>query len=534
VLLTRDNAQEQQKTKIMRVYISNFQTHNCVKVFREPIRSFADIVVYVENFHLPQPHAANQDAIWFFDNNPHTADISIFYVNIKAFADLTVFFEPTIRQLAKWNRREKMHLLSSRQPSIYSRFTTTERAPTPQPDNVLAPTQQQDGGDEASLLSSRSFVVAAHQVQHQAPQQNNNIIPTTNNNVPATLSAKNDELTNISALDTFLVDSNSSSSMSSLSEASPVPFSPFPNSPGAGVNSFPSFSSSLSSSLAALSSGGVPPPSPTSTQKEQFVLLEQIGKGGMGVVYKARDVKHNNKLVAIKKVQCLSIADMNIAIKELCPIRGLSGHPNIALLDDVYFEQTGDQFTICFVLELFTDGDLYKHLQHRKSNNMLYYKEQEALHIFEQLASGLSHIHKQNLVHRDLKPMNIFVQGAVLKIGDFGLARNLENLSTNIAGTQRYMSPECFMDNGQCTLKTDIWSLGVCFYEILCLDVKGVPYFEVYRNKNFYKDLSKTLTDRGYSEQLNNIVVKCLALDPEERPNADEILDLVQKAKSNL
>jgi hypothetical protein len=265
--------------------------------------------------------------------------------------------------------------------------------------------------------------------------------------------------------------------------------------------------------------------------KHRFKYEKQIGKGGAGTVWSVWDQLTNTRM-AIKKISCESTDDVNRAIHEAWPIRSLD-HPNIVKYQNVFFEDdnynnNNSNFNVCFVMELYVDGDLHHHLQKRLITRN-YYKEEQVLSIMSQLASGLSYLHSKSLLHRDLKPMNIFVKGENYLIGDFGLLRDVQReLSCTYAGTHTYMSPEIFAKKPY-SLKSDLWSLGVTFLEIMCLHVDVVPYLEVYRNPTFYKDVETQLLTIGYSKEIITIVLQCLLLDPSQRPSAHQIHQQIDK-----
>lgn len=95
----------------------------------------------------------------------------------------------------------------------------------------------------------------------------------------------------------------------------------------------------------------------------------------------------------------------------------------------------------------------------------------EALKILEQIISGVSAIHRKNIIHRDIKCENIFlssneVRGYICKIGDFGFAKNNSEIAKTACGTVGFMAPEV-MNNGPYSFEADIWSIGVVFYYLL-------------------------------------------------------------------
>lgn len=120
-------------------------------------------------------------------------------------------------------------------------------------------------------------------------------------------------------------------------------------------------------------------------------------------------------------------------------------------------------------MEYANGGDLDHYLKSRRGNLL---SEERVLHFFVQISLAIKHIHDRKILHRDLKSQNIFLtNGDMVKLGDFGIARVLRNtaeLASTQIGTPYYMSPE-IMDNKKYNSKTDIWSLAVILYEIMCL-----------------------------------------------------------------
>ncbi|XP_012277098.1 serine/threonine-protein kinase nekl-2 isoform X2 [Orussus abietinus] len=96
-------------------------------------------------------------------------------------------------------------------------------------------------------------------------------------------------------------------------------------------------------------------------------------------------------------------------------------------------------------------------------------KEEDTLYLFSQISLGVHHIHSKNVLHRDLKPENIMLTGRraeIVKIGDFGVSRSVNELSRSHAGSYNYMAPE-MLKKEPCDFKCDIWSMGVVLYEMV-------------------------------------------------------------------
>jgi len=266
--------------------------------------------------------------------------------------------------------------------------------------------------------------------------------------------------------------------------------------------------------------------------EERFKIKKLIGKGGMGSVFRAFD-KHNNIDVAIKKIYCKSSEQVNRAMREVWPIRTLE-HENLVSCNEIYFEdcvdRKGKQFAVCLVMELFSKGDLHRHINKRLENKD-YIPQVDLLLMMKQLASGLLYLHDRSLLHRDLKPMNIFISDrGTLKIGDFGMVKDVHKaLARTTAGTQKFMAPEIFLREPY-SLKADVWSLGVTYLEMMALKVDMLPYLEIYRNKSFHGDLeADLLTLKLYDREVVNIILQCLTLDPTNRPSVSQILVYISK-----
>lgn len=199
----------------------------------------------------------------------------------------------------------------------------------------------------------------------------------------------------------------------------------------------------------------------------QLEVLECLGRGGMGVVYKARQPRLN-RLVAIKILAREKEKDPRFAERFTREAQALArlNHPNIVTIYDF-----GEADGLYYLLMEFVDGmNLRQLLQTRKL------APEEALTIVPAICEALQYAHQQGLVHRDIKPENILMdtQGRV-KIADFGIAKLLgaegrvESLTGDqqVVGTPHYMAPEQVEKPGIVDHRADIYSLGVVFYEML-------------------------------------------------------------------
>ena len=211
-------------------------------------------------------------------------------------------------------------------------------------------------------------------------------------------------------------------------------------------------------------------------KKEDGTSIE-LGRGGMGVTYKAIDT-HLRCPVALKIISAQFIGNESARSRFLREARAAASvhHPNVATVHHLG-ESGGNYF---YAME-FVDGETLEALIRRGGR----LETELALEIVTQVAAGLTAIHKQHLVHRDIKPSNIMLsweEGRLenVKIIDLGLAKGVTEDTLSIAGsfigTPSYASPEQFAGLGT-DIRSDLYSLGVTLWEMLSASLrsKGQP-----------------------------------------------------------
>jgi serine/threonine protein kinase len=254
-----------------------------------------------------------------------------------------------------------------------------------------------------------------------------------------------------------------------------------------------------------------------------YKILEKLGEGGMGVVYKAEDTRLK-RTVALKFLPTALTTDREAKERFIHEAQAASSlqHNNICNVHDID-ETPEDQLFI--VMDLY-DGETLKKKIERSPR-----KIEEAIGITIQVAQGLARAHEHGIVHRDIKPANVMITSdGVAKIVDFGLAklsgRTMLTKTGSTLGTAAYMSPE--QARGESAdQRTDIWSLGVILYEML----SGRRPFEAeYENALLYSILNAepdhiTGLRSGVPIALERIINKCLAKSPDRRyQHADELV----------
>jgi len=255
-----------------------------------------------------------------------------------------------------------------------------------------------------------------------------------------------------------------------------------------------------------------------------FKIIEKIGEGGMGIVYKAEDTKLHRE-VALKFLPPATLSSQNEKdrfYREAQAAAALN-HPNIAQIYAI--EEIDDQM---FIAMEYIKGENLHELVNSDHRSLL--QLATAVDYVVQIAQGLKAAHDKNIVHRDVKSANIMVteEGSV-KIMDFGLAK-LSNKSLlthegTTLGTVAYMSPE--QASGKSVdHRSDIWSVGVILYEILS---GKLPFTGDYEQAVIYNIINSepeplTAVRSGLPIAMDGIIAKCLAKDPEMRyQHVDEI-----------
>jgi TolB-like protein/tRNA A-37 threonylcarbamoyl transferase component Bud32/Flp pilus assembly protein TadD len=246
-----------------------------------------------------------------------------------------------------------------------------------------------------------------------------------------------------------------------------------------------------------------------------YKILEKLGEGGMGVVYKAEDTKLK-RTVALKFLPQQLTSDLEAKIRFTQEAKAASAldHPNICTIYDI--EETGEGQL--FMAMACYEGETLKERITRGPLPL-----EEAIDIARQISRGLTKAHAKEIVHRDIKPANIFVtDDGLVKILDFGLAKlvgqtRLTRKGTTM-GTVAYMSPEQARSE-EVDHRTDVWSLGVVLYEMVTGELPFRGEHEQATIYSILNDEPKPLTDfhENVSEELAQVIEKALAKDPGDR-----------------
>jgi tRNA A-37 threonylcarbamoyl transferase component Bud32 len=278
---------------------------------------------------------------------------------------------------------------------------------------------------------------------------------------------------------------------------------------------------------AAPESRVAPDPAQLAAQFPQLEIIELLGMGGMGMVYKARQPRLD-RIVALKILPVESQQHPSFAERFSREAKALAklNHPGIVNIYD--FGQTGQYYY--FVME-YVDGMNLRHLLHNQP-----LEPRQALELVTQICTALQYAHDEGVVHRDIKPENILLsKKGQVKIADFGLAKLLGaapdtalTMSQAAMGTLNYMAPEQRQNAQAVDHRADIYSLGVVFYEMLTGEVP-MGRFEA-PSKRVQVDV-----------RLDEVVLKALEREParryqhvsEVKSNVDSITATTPQAPAN-
>ncbi|OVA11853.1 Protein kinase domain [Macleaya cordata] len=277
---------------------------------------------------------------------------------------------------------------------------------------------------------------------------------------------------------------------------------------------------------------------------ERYKVLEELGDGTCGSVYKALN-SETNETVAVKKMkrkfyfweECMNL-------REVKSLRKLN-HPNIVKLKEIVQEN----YELFFIFE-YMEYNLYQIMRERQSP----FSEAEIRSLMSQVLEGLAHMHRNGYFHRDLKPENLLVTNDIIKIADFGLAREVtsEPPYTDYVSTRWYRAPEVLLQSSSYTPAIDMWAIGAILaelftsypifpgesetdqlYKICC--VLGTPDWTMLRegmhlsqltNISFSEIAPANLSDIIPSASLEaiDLIMQLCSWDPLKRPTAEQAL----------
>lgn len=262
-------------------------------------------------------------------------------------------------------------------------------------------------------------------------------------------------------------------------------------------------------------------------KKRRYVMLDELGRGGMGVVYKAMD-RTLDRVVAFKVLPADVRGNKTLVdnfFREAKSAAALN-HPNIVTVFDA-----GEEDDVYYIAMEYIEGRTLKQIVKESGP----FPVQHWLLVFGQVCRALDYAHNQKIVHRDIKPSNLMwlERDKVVKITDFGLAKVMQevsNFQTVIGGTPHYMSPEQIL-GGEVDRRADLYSLGASMYE---LATGSVPYptgdAGYHHIHSPVPDVLQVRPD--FPTGLALILKKCMDKEPSGRyRTANDVLAALQEAR---
>ncbi len=264
---------------------------------------------------------------------------------------------------------------------------------------------------------------------------------------------------------------------------------------------------------------------------DRFVVESKLGVGGMATVYRVFD-RELQEDVALKLFRV--VVDDQVRLRRFrreMKIHRRLVHPNIVRTYD-FGTWRGARYITMELLE----GDDLSGFCRNQSGEVDF---AVALQLMMQACDGLAHAHEEGIVHRDVKPANLFVMagGRRMKVMDFGVAKAVDSSSISITGvrvgTPRYMSPEQIQGNAEITLAADLYSLGAVMYEVFT----GSPVFEdedlmpLLLNHLSEEPIPPRDVDPKIPREVEEIILRLLAKNPRERyPDAQGVKSALLRA----
>ncbi|TFY65776.1 hypothetical protein EVG20_g5313 [Dentipellis fragilis] len=270
----------------------------------------------------------------------------------------------------------------------------------------------------------------------------------------------------------------------------------------------------------------VQPPSPPQTIVDtsraiQFHRVGFLGEGGFARVYEVEDNRGLRYACKVVTKSSLKTKKAKTKLYAEIKIHRALEHPNIVRFGDCF----EDAENVYMTLELCQSGSLMDMLRRRRR-----FTEPEARFFMVQLIGACQYMHDHQVIHRDLKLGNLFLDSNMnVKVGDFGLAALIENpgeRKKTICGTPNYIAPEVLFDtaNGH-SFEVDTWSIGVILYTL----VVGRPPFQTKDVKTIYKRIRDNQyefpPEREVSVEARGLVQQILTPVPQERPSLYDIVD---------
>ena len=265
-----------------------------------------------------------------------------------------------------------------------------------------------------------------------------------------------------------------------------------------------------------------------------YVVDKELGSGAMGTVFRAKH-KASGERVAVK-LMALALGSSEQArarfIRELDILKQLS-HPNI-----VRYKGSGRYHGSPFFIMEYVEGESLDHVIARRDRLTW----EEIVEMGSQLCAALQHAHDKGIIHRDLKPSNVMIlRDGTVKLTDFGIAKDTDvtalTAANSTVGTAAYMSPEQCRGSRDITAKSDLYPMGIMFYELLVgrkpFSAETAMEMFLQHDKGTFVQPSKRVLE--VPPWLNTLICQLMEKRPEQRPlNADAVARALELVKDKM
>nr|XP_027318137.2 serine/threonine-protein kinase 16 [Anas platyrhynchos] len=274
----------------------------------------------------------------------------------------------------------------------------------------------------------------------------------------------------------------------------------------------------------------------------RYLLLHRLAEGGFSCVDLVEGLR-DGRLYALKRIACHDAEDRQAALRE-AEMHGLLRHPNVLRLEAHCLLEKGAKHEAWLLLPYVQGGTLWGEVEALREKGVSM-PEQRILHILHGICCGLQAIHSKGYAHRDLKPTNVLLdeddRPVLMDLGSMNRARIEVNSSREAMAVQdwaaqrctiSYRAPELFTVPSQCVIdeRTDIWSLGCVLY---CMMFGEGPYDMVFQKGDsvalaVQNPIAVPPSSR-YSAALHRLLCSMMAVNPQERPSIDEVLQQLEE-----